>query len=281
MQNQRAIKVGTVNIGEGQGLAVITGPCAIESLDKALSTAAELKAICTQAELPFIYKSSFDKANRSSITSYRGPGLDEGLRILQQVKQELDIAVVTDIHEAHQAAAAAEVCDLIQIPAFLCRQTDLLNAAAQTGLPVHVKKGQFMAPWEMKNVVNKLRECGCTEILVTDRGSSFGYNNLVSDFRSIPLMKELGVPVCFDATHSVQIPGGKGTCSGGQREFVPTLSRAAVAAGCDCLYIESHPSPDDAPCDGPNMLAFSQLLPLFRQLKKLHEVVNEPCFAEH
>lgn len=276
---ERMVHVAGIPIGEGCPLVWISGPCAIESLDAALHTAFSLQTIFAKEGVPLIYKSSFDKANRNSLKSYRGPGLEEGLRILEQVRKEVGVPIVTDIHEPEHAALVAEVCDLIQIPAFLCRQTDLLVAAAKSGLPVQVKKGQFMAPWDMQNVVNKLRDSGCEQILLVDRGTSFGYNNLVSDFRAIPIMKRFGVPVCFDASHSVQLPGGQGDCSGGQQEFIPTLSRAAVAAGSDCIYMESHPCPEKAPCDGPNMLSFSELPHLIKQLNHLHEVVSESCFA--
>ena len=237
------VEVGNFSLGNGKPLALICGPCVIESEDAALFSASFLKNLCHKLGIPLIYKSSYDKANRSSVDSFRGPGLDQGLFILEKVKREFDIPIVTDIHTPREALAAADVCDVLQIPAFLCRQTDLVLAAGQTGRVVKVKKGQFMAPWDMKNVVDKIRSTGNEKIIFTERGTSFGYNNLVSDMRSIPLMQEYGFPVCFDATHSVQLPGGHGTSSGGQRQFVETLAKAAVAAGCDCVFLEAHPDP--------------------------------------
>ena len=274
-----SVSVSDIEIGNQQGLTVIAGPCAIESEALNLRAAHELKEIFTTLGVPFIFKSSFDKANRSSLNSFRGPGMTEGLRILKAIKEEVGVPVVTDIHDASQAAPVAQVCDLIQIPAFLCRQTDLLVAAAQTGRPLMVKKGQFMAPWDMQNVVNKIYEGGNQQVILTDRGTSFGYNNLVSDFRGIPIMKSLGVPVCYDASHSVQLPGGQGHASGGQKEFVATLAKAAVAAGCDCIFLETHPNPNEAKCDGSSMIPFSELPELIHTLKSLYEVVNSPCFA--
>ena len=232
------VDISGIKIGAGQPLVMLSGPCVIENETHCMRAAEELKNIFSMHGIRLIFKSSYDKANRSSINSFRGPGLDEGLRILQKVKDELDLPVVTDIHTPEEAKAAGEVVDLLQIPAFLCRQTDLLVAAGETGKAVNVKKGQFMAPWDMGNVVEKLRATGNQNIILTDRGTSFGYNNLVSDFRSIPIMQGFGAPVCYDASHSVQLPGGQGTTSGGQREFIPTLIRSAIAAGADCLFLE-------------------------------------------
>ena len=262
-------------IGKNQPLAVMSGPCVIESLDHALSCAEELVRIFGDQEgINYIYKSSYDKANRSSYSSFRGPGLEEGLRILERVKKEFNIPVLTDVHSPEEAKAAGQVCDILQIPAFLCRQTDLIVAAAETGAVINVKKGQFMAPWDMQNVVDKITAAGNEKIILTDRGTSFGYNNLVSDMRTIPIMQGFGFPVCFDASHSVQIPGGLGTSSGGKREFIPTLSRSAIAAGCNCLFIESHPNPSLAKSDKDSVFPFSQLPKLLAELNKLYCLVQ-------
>ena len=249
----------TLSIGDRQPLTLIGGPCVIESEDFTLKMAEEIRKICDRLNISFIFKSSFDKANRTSINSFRGHSMDRGLAILQKVKEQIGVPVLTDIHESQQAATVAEVVDVLQIPAFLCRQTDLLVAAAATGKAVNVKKGQFLAPWDMKNVVKKLEHGGAKNILLTERGTSFGYNALVVDFRSLPQMRELGYPVVFDATHSVQMPGGKGDKTGGQREFVPYLAKAAAAVGIDALFMEVHENPDIAPSDGPNMIALDQL----------------------
>jgi len=221
-----------------------------------------------------IFKASYDKANRSSIDSFRGPGLEEGLRILERVKNELGLPVLTDVHSPGEAKAAAEVCDMIQIPAFLCRQTDLVAAVGRTKAAVNVKKGQFLAPWDMKNVIDKLLFCGNDRILLTDRGTSFGYNNLVSDFRSIPIMQKLGFPVCFDATHSVQLPGGLGSMSGGQREFIPVLAKAAIAVGCNALFFECHPDPSQAKSDAASVMPLDELPRLFRELDRIYNAVQ-------
>lgn len=254
-------------------LTVISGPCVIESEEHALKAAETLKRMFERLDIPLIYKSSYDKANRSSSTSYRGPGLDAGLRILEKIKRDYNLRLLTDVHTPDEARAAADVCDVIQIPAFLCRQTDLLVAAAGTKAVVNVKKGQFLAPWDMSNVIAKLEEAGKKDIILTDRGTVFGYNNLVSDMRGIPIMKQLGYPVCFDASHSVQLPGGLGTVSGGQSEFIGTLAKAAVAAGADMLFIESHPHPQQAKCDQASQLSFKALEQLLPVVKALHEVV--------
>lgn len=268
------VSVKDFRIGQGQPLTIISGPCVIESEEHTLRAAETLKNILSKLSVNFIFKSSFDKANRSSGDSFRGPGRDEGLRILEKVKLSLDLPVTTDIHSPDDAAAVAEVCDVLQIPAFLCRQTDLILAAAKTGKPVNVKKGQFMAPWDMKNVVEKIRSEKNENIILTDRGATFGYNNLVSDMRSIPIMHGFGVPVCFDATHSVQLPGGLGTASGGQREFIPVLAKAAVAAGADCIFMESHPEPAKAKSDASVVVDFKDLTALVSMLEKIHQVVH-------
>ena len=268
----REIKIGPLSIGGGNPIAVIAGPCVIESEKHALKTAEQLKRTFADAGIPFIYKSSYDKANRSSIKSYRGPGLKEGLRILRKVKEELDVPILSDIHKEEEVDPAAAVLDVLQIPAFLCRQTDLVVKAAKTGKPVNVKKGQFLAPWDMKNVVDKIKECGNEDIMLTERGFMFGYNNMVVDMRSLVLMREFGYPVVYDCTHSLQLPGGQGTTSGGQRELVPPLTRGAVAVGCDMLFMEVHPDPDNAPSDGPNMLKFDRLPALLKQIKALDQL---------
>jgi 2-dehydro-3-deoxyphosphooctonate aldolase (KDO 8-P synthase) len=268
------VKVKNFLIGKGQPLAVMCGPCVIESEEHALSAAEYLKKLFSELKLNFIYKSSYDKANRSSYHSFRGPGLEEGLKILEKIKREFDIPVLTDIHSPEEAVAAGQVCDILQIPAFLCRQTDLVTAAGKTGAVINVKKGQFMAPWDMSNVVDKIVATGNHQIILTDRGTSFGYNNLVSDMRTIPILQKFGYPVCFDASHSVMLPGGNGTSSGGQREFIPTLSRAAIAAGCDCLFLESHPNPSEAKSDKETVFPFNELKGLMEELKKIYEVVH-------
>lgn len=265
---------GAIAFASNQPLAVIAGPCAMEGLDFALKTADQLKTIFEKAQIPFIYKSSFDKANRSSIKGFRGVGLDEGLKILETVRREIGVAVLTDVHESDQAAPVAQVVDMLQTPAFLCRQTDFIQAVARTGKPVNIKKGQFLSPWEMKGVLEKALDTGNEQISLCERGTSFGYNNLVVDMRGLNVMAQTGHPVIFDATHSVQLPGAQGSSSGGQREFVPTLSRAAVAAGIAGLFIETHPEPACAPCDGPNMVPFPELEALLRQLKRIDEVVK-------
>jgi len=261
----RTVRIGPVAIGGGAPLAVIGGPCAIESEAHALMVAERLKRITEVARVPFVYKSSYDKANRFSIDSYRGPGLEKGLRILRRVKEETGLPVLSDVHDVAQVEPAAEVLDVLQVPAFLCRQTDLLLACARTGKPVNVKKGQFVAPRDMVNVVGKVRSTGNEDILLTERGTSFGYNNLVVDFRGLAIMREFGCPVIFDATHSVQLPGGAGNRSGGERQYVAGLARAAVAVGIDALFMEMHEDPDRTMpdgrplSDGPNMLRLDDL----------------------
>jgi len=271
----REVEVGNFSLGNGKPLALICGPCVIESEESALFTAQFLKKLCDRLSIPLIYKSSYDKANRSSVHSFRGPGLERGLFILEKVKKEFDVPVLTDVHSAEEAVAAAEVCDVIQIPAFLCRQTDLIAAAAQTGRVINVKKGQFMAPWDMKNVVEKIESMGNQKIILTDRGTSFGYNNLVCDMRSLPIMEGFGYPVCFDAAHAVQLPGGNGHSSGGQRQFIAMLARAAVATGsCHVLFIESHPDPAVAKSDKDSQLPLEQLEDLLVTIKRIHQALE-------
>lgn len=260
-------------IGQGAPLALIGGPCSIESIELCLTTAHRVKEICSRLGITYIFKSSFDKANRTSITSFRGPNIDEGLQILQRVKSEIEVPITTDIHESWQAKPVASVVDILQIPAYLCRQTDLLLAAA-TGKAVNVKKAQFLAPWDLKQVAAKLEYGGARNILLTERGSCFGYNTIIVDFRSLPQMRALGYPVVFDATHSVQMPGSKGTCSGGQREFVPHLARAAAAVGIDALFMEIHPNPDEALSDGPNMVRVDELEKILEPIVQIHKQTN-------
>jgi 2-dehydro-3-deoxyphosphooctonate aldolase (KDO 8-P synthase) len=259
---------------------LIAGPCVIESEQFAVDTAGELKELAQRLGIPFIYKSSFDKANRTSSKSFRGLGMEEGLRILDVVKKTVHVPVLTDVHEDTPIEEVADVVDVLQTPAFLCRQTNFIQRVCRQELPVNIKKGQFLAPWEMKNVVEKAREVGNDQIMVCERGVSFGYNNLVSDMRSVAIMRESNCPVVFDVTHSVQLPGGQGTKSGGQRQFVPVLARAAVAAGISGLFMETHPDPDNAPSDGPNMWPFSKLEELLLCLKELDDVVKRQGFIE-
>jgi 2-dehydro-3-deoxyphosphooctonate aldolase (KDO 8-P synthase) len=263
----RTITVGDIAIGGSNPFALITGPCQLESLDHARMMAEKIAQACAPTGTAFIFKASYDKANRSSIGTARGLGMDEGLRILDQIKSEFGVPVLTDVHEAGHCAPAAQVCDVLQIPAFLCRQTDLLLAAGETGAAINVKKGQFLAPWDMGNVAAKIASTGNTRIMLCDRGTSFGYNTLVSDFRGLPVMEATGYPVVFDATHSVQQPGGQGTTSGGQREFAPVLARAACAVGVSALFIETHQDPDTAPSDGPNMIPVDQMGALIAELR--------------
>lgn len=271
---KRAADLGPVRVGEGQPLFLIAGPCVIESEDVVLRIAKTLAEIQKSTGVPIIFKASFDKANRSSADSFRGPGLKEGLPVLAQVKEETGLPLLTDIHEPDQAGPAGEVVDVLQIPAFLCRQTDLLKAAAETGCALNVKKGQFLSPWDMKNVVSKVQSFGGKNLTLTDRGASFGYNTLVSDMRAIPLMQELGVPVVFDATHSCQIPGGAGTTSSGDREMIPYLARAAAAVGCDGFFMEVHFDPDTALSDGPNMLKIQDLEQLLGELVAIRQATG-------
>jgi 2-dehydro-3-deoxyphosphooctonate aldolase (KDO 8-P synthase) len=276
---EKGIRIGR-KILEKNVFFLIAGPCVIEDEQTTLHVARSLKEIGEDLDIPVIFKTSYDKANRTSLNSYRGPGMDKGLEIIEWIKGETGLPVLSDVHSVEEVGVASRTLDVIQIPAFLCRQTDLLIRAARTGLPVNIKKGQFLAPWDMKPVLEKLRSTGNEALLVTERGTSFGYNNLVVDFRSISIMKEAGFPVVFDATHSVQLPGGEGTRSGGERRFVSPLSRAAVSAGADGVFMEVHPRPDEALCDGANSLPLSELRPLLIVLKELHRVVNSspsPC----
>lgn len=258
----------------GNKLTILAGPCVIETQDILSKTAEKLKIITQMLDINFVFKASYDKANRSSLNSYRGPGLEKGLKMLEKVKKEFDVPIVTDVHSPEQAKIAAEVVDIIQIPAFLCRQTDLLIAAAKTSKIVNIKKGQFLAPEQMKPLIKKVEDSGNSNILVTDRGTSFGYNNLVSDFRAIPIMQEFDYPVIFDATHSVQLPGAQGECSGGDRRFIPVLAKSAMAAGANGLFFEVHPNPDEGLCDGPNMIALKDAENLFRICKDIFEIVK-------
>ena len=273
MPNNPAI-VGPYRIGRGAPLLVIAGPCVIETAELTLSIARRLRALADELSLQLVFKASFDKANRTSLDAYRGPGLKAGLEILAHVKTATGLPVTTDIHEPHQAEPAGQVCDLLQIPAFLARQTDLLVAAAATGRAVHVKKGQFLAPWDMQHVVGKLAAAGCQNIVLCERGTFFGYGRLVNDLRAIPQMQSLGVPVVFDATHSVQEPGGLGAATGGNRAMVEPLARAATAAGCDGLFLETHPEPDKSPSDGPNMVPLAEFPRLLTRILALRRTVE-------
>jgi len=275
------VKLCGFDVGLNQPLFLIAGPCVIESEQMALDTAGQLKEICRKIGIPFIYKSSYDKANRSSGKTFRGFGMEAGLKILEKVKAQIGVPVLTDVHDEDEIAAVAAVVDVLQTPAFLCRQTDFIHAVAKSGKPVNIKKGQFLSPWDMKNVVDKAREVsGGDNIMVCERGASFGYNNLVSDMRSLAVMRETGCPVVFDATHSVQLPGGQGTASGGQREFVPVLARAAVAAGVAGLFMETHPDPARALSDGPNAFPLGHLQELLQTLKALDALVKQHGFIE-
>lgn len=271
----KEISIGSVKIGANRPLILIAGPCVIESESATLRHAERLMTICNGLSMPLIFKASYDKANRTSIGAFRGPGMKDGLKILAKVKESLGLPVISDIHSIEQIAPAAEVLDVLQIPAFLCRQTDLLVAAAKSGRVINVKKGQFLAPWDMKNVAGKLAASGNENIILTERGASFGYNNLVVDMRSFPVMRATGYPVVFDATHSVQLPGGQGDSSGGQREFVEYLSRAAVATGIDGIFMEVHEDPDQALCDGPNSIQLSELPALLKKLRAIDAVVKQ------
>jgi 2-dehydro-3-deoxyphosphooctonate aldolase (KDO 8-P synthase) len=270
----RPVRVGPVEIGGGRPLALIAGPCVIESRDAALRHAERLRAMAADAGLPLVYKSSFDKANRTSVGGYRGLGLDAGLKVLDEVRRATGLPILTDVHEREQIAAVASVVDVMQTPAFLCRQTDFIQAVAKAGKPVNLKKGQFLSPWEMARVVEKARATGNQQLLVTERGFAFGYNNLVSDMRALPVLAETGCPVVFDATHSVQRPGGQGTASGGDRQFVAPLARAAVAAGVDAVFLEVHEDPDRALSDGPTSVALADLPALLAQLVAIDRAVR-------
>jgi 2-dehydro-3-deoxyphosphooctonate aldolase (KDO 8-P synthase) len=269
------VRVGAVEIGNHLPFVLIAGPCQIESRGHAQEVAGELRAIANRTGVPIIYKSSFDKANRTSASAARGIGIDAGLAILAEVRETTGLPVLTDVHTAEQCAIAAQAVDVLQIPAFLCRQTDLLIAAGETGRAINVKKGQFLAPWDMVNVADKIASTGNRNILLCERGSSFGYNTLVNDFRGLPIMAQTGYPVVFDATHSVQQPGGQGTSSGGQREYAPVLARAALAVGVAAVFIETHPNPDQAPSDGPNMIPLRQMEALIRRLMAFDELAKQ------
>ncbi len=270
----KIVTVQNIAIGGKNPFALITGPCQLESLDHARMMAEKIAKACAPTDTQFIFKASYDKANRSSITTTRGLGMDEGLTILSKIRDEFGCPILTDVHDAYQCAPAGEVVDVIQIPAFLCRQTDLLLAAGSTGCAINIKKGQFMAPWDMGNVAEKVASTGNENIMLCERGTSFGYNTLVSDFRGLPIMAATGYPIVFDATHSVQQPGGQGATSGGQRKFAPVLARAAVAVGVSALFIETHENPDSAPSDGPNMIPVHKMAQLINQLRSLDDLVK-------
>jgi len=269
-----SVKIGQVEIGQGCPLALIAGPCVLEDRDLVLRIAEQLCEVTARLTMPFIFKASYDKANRTSVKSPRGPGPEMGLRLLGEVREQFGCPVLSDVHEVAEVGAAAEVLDVLQIPAFLCRQTSLIVAVAETGKVVNIKKGQFLAPWDMRPVVEKVESTGSDRLLLTERGTSFGYNALVSDMRSLPLMREFGYPVVYDATHSVQMPGGMGDRSGGQREMVPPLARAAVAVGCDALFIETHPDPDQALSDGPNMVPLTEVGGLLSKALAVHAAAH-------
>lgn len=274
MKNYKKINLNGYEIG-GSKLTILAGPCVIETMDVLQETAEKLIEITKKLDINFVFKSSFDKANRTSLSNYRGPGIEKGLEMLQEIKTKYNIPIVTDIHTPEQAEPVSKVADIIQIPAFLCRQTDLLVAAAKTGKIINIKKGQFLAPEQIAPLIKKIEESGNSNILVTDRGTTFGYNNLVVDFRAIPIMKEFGYPVVFDATHSVQLPGANGCSSGGDRRFVPTLARSAMASGADVLFFEIHPSPDKALCDGANMLPLSDAETEFKMCKDIFTLIRK------
>lgn len=270
----KRVKVGNIEIGAGRPLVVIAGPCVIESRESALKHASLLKEAADRVGVPYIFKSSYDKANRSSVDSYRGPGLGKGLEILAEVKQKTGVPILTDVHESEQVASVSEVADVLQIPAFLCRQTDFVVAVAQSGKVVNVKKGQFLAPWDIGNIVDKILSANNDQILLTERGASFGYNNLVSDMRSLVVMRELGYPVVFDATHSLQLPGGLGKASGGERKYIGPLARAGVAVGVDALFMEVHENPDQALSDGPNSLPLGEFEGVLRIVKEIDGILK-------
>lgn len=270
----REVRIGNVRIGGSNPLAFVAGPCVIENETLTLKIAEKLKEYSDRLRIPLIFKSSYDKANRTSVNSYRGPGIEKGLEILNKVRTLTGLSVLSDVHSVEDTSAAAQVLDVLQIPAFLCRQTDLIVAAARTGKPVNIKKGQFLAPHDVKHIIGKVLSTGNNDISVTERGVMFGYNNLVVDIRSIPIMQDFGYPVVYDATHSVQLPGGQGISSGGQREFIETLARASVSAGCDAVFMEVHEDPDKAPCDGPNMLPLDRFAVLAERLTELSRFVR-------
>ncbi|MDP1835620.1 MAG: 3-deoxy-8-phosphooctulonate synthase [Chlamydiales bacterium] len=270
----KRVQVKDFAIGDGEALAVVCGPCVIESEDHCMLCAQTLAETFSHHWMNFIFKASYDKANRSSIKSFRGPGMEEGLRILQKVKEEFNVPVLTDVHTPEEVRAAAEVCDVLQIPAFLCRQTDLIVAAAKTGKPLQIKKGQFLAPWDMENIINKALASGNSQLILTERGTTFGYNNLVVDFRSLPIMKKFGYPVCLDVTHSLQLPGGLGDRTGGQREFGPMLAKLGLTAGANVLYMEAHPDPDKAKSDATTMISFRELPKILTELDQIYALIS-------
>ena len=267
------VSVGEIAIGKGNPLVLIAGPCVIETFDATIETAAFLKDLTDELQIPFIFKTSYDKANRTSLGSYRGPGMSKGLEIISSIKGKLGVRVISDVHRFHEIAPAAQILDIIQVPAFLCRQTDFILAISEAGKPVNIKKGQFLAPWDVGHVIEKVVSTGNRQVLLTERGTTFGYNNLVVDLRGLAIMRDMGWPVIFDATHSVQLPGGAGKTSGGQREFVPSVARAAVAAGVDGIFIEVHKDPECALCDGPNSLPLHSVRPLLEQLKAIRNAL--------
>jgi 2-dehydro-3-deoxyphosphooctonate aldolase (KDO 8-P synthase) len=280
-RNMQAVSIGKnsdpfrMEVGPGQPLLLMAGPCVLESEEMAWRVARDMREICRNLGINYVFKASFDKANRTSLNSFRGPGMDKGLRLLARIREEIGVAVLSDVHDVSQVERAAEVLDILQIPAFLCRQTDLLVAAGRSGRTVNIKKGQFVSPWDMQYAVDKVRASGGGRIILTERGTSFGYNNLVVDMRSLPVMRSLGCPVVFDATHSVQLPGGAQGSSGGQREFIPCLARAAMAAGIDGLFMEVHPEPDKALCDGPNSWPLAEVEKLLRRLMIIRQAVGD------
>ena len=269
----REINIGNARLGGNNPLFIIAGPCVIESQDVVFYTAEKLKEICRRVGLSFIFKSSYDKSNRTSLSSFRGPGMEKGLKMLSDVRSKFNVPVISDVHAIEEIKPASQVLDALQIPAFLSRQTDLILAASRTGKPVNIKKGQFLAPWDVKNIIDKFTSTGNQNLFITERGTSFGYNNLVVDFRGLTIMKSFGYPILFDVTHSLQLPGGKGNSSGGQREFAEPLARAAAAVGVDGLFIEVHPDPDRALCDGPNMVSVDSVLDLLRTVENIHTAV--------
>jgi 2-dehydro-3-deoxyphosphooctonate aldolase (KDO 8-P synthase) len=271
----KEINIAKTKLGGDNPLFIIAGPCVIESEEIVFYTAERLKETCRTIGLPLLFKSSYDKANRTSLSSFRGPRLEKGLRILSDVRSKFDIPVISDIHSVEEIKPASEVLDALQVPAFLCRQTDIILSASRTGKPVNVKKGQFLSPWDVKNIVDKFTSTGNHNLFITERGTSFGYNNLVVDFRGLPVIRSLGYPVIFDVTHSLQLPGGQGSCSGGQSEFAEPLARAAVAVGVDGLFMEVHPEPDKALCDGPNMLKLDEVEKLLEAVKAIHDLVKD------
>lgn len=268
------MRIGDIVVGNGNPPLIIAGPCVIESEEITFYTAKIMSELCKSLALPFIFKSSYDKANRTSLFSYRGQGIDKGLKILSDVKSRFGVPVISDIHSIEEVKPASEVLDVLQIPAFLCRQTDLIIEASKTGKPVNIKKGQFLAPWDVKNIIEKFTSTGNHNLMITERGTSFGYNNLVVDFRAFPIMHSFGYPVIFDVTHSLQLPGGQGSCSGGQREFAEPLARAAVAVGVDGLFMEVHPEPDKALCDGPNMIRLDEVEGMLTVIKKIYQLLQ-------